>query len=54
MRGTCLRRNMLGEGVDNNNKKNDHPILMAMIEDYDDGNDDEGAPSAWPWAEADI
>ena len=45
---------MLGEGVDN--KKNDHPrpILMTMIEDYDDGDDDDGAPSAWPWAEADI
>ena len=54
MGGTCLRRNMLGEGVDNNNKKKDQPILMTMIEDYDDGDDDEGAPSAWPWAEADI
>ena len=52
--GNCLRRNMLGEGVDNNNKKKDQPILMTMIEDYDDGDDDDGAPSAWPWAEADI
>ena len=50
--GTCLRRNMLGECV--YNKKKDQPILMTMIEDYDDGDDDEGAPSAWPWAEADI
>ena len=51
--GTCLRRNMLGEGVDNNNKKNDHPI-ENNYKDYDDGDDDEGAPSAWPRAEADI
>ena len=29
MGGTCLRRNMLDEGVDN--KKNDHPISMTMI-----------------------
>ena len=29
--GTCLRRNMLGEGVDNNNKKKDQPILMTML-----------------------
>ena len=29
MGGTCLRPNMLDEGIDN--KKNDHSILMTMI-----------------------
>ena len=29
--GTCSHRNLLDEGVDNNNKKKDQPILMTMI-----------------------